>query len=148
MADIVYIRGLNAQFRFFLGNTGSEIILPAKSWSVKENSTKVTDPTGGEDRDRLDKVTNSFDLSIQSYLRYMTALDAWLDDIANNDAQVAPLAASGGIGCNVRDGTKKRYVMRELTRDDFSIDMGGRADAVMLSLNLRCRYFEAAKRVA
>lgn len=142
-ASIPFVNGKDAKLRLFVN--GTEVILTAKTWSVKSNVTKYADGVDGEDRDRLGRVVNYFELAANCFQAGTTQLDAVLADVANDDTQVPPLVKAAGVRLKLIDGTRVSYVAKELILDDFDFNQAGRGDRVMFTLNMRFRYFTKTK---
>lgn len=145
MADLLFLKGINSVFKFYLD--GSEIVLNCKSWDCKVNVTKISDGVNGEDRDRLDRVVNYFEITADCFQRNMDILQAALKDIQNDDSVVPPLDKAGGIRMKIYDGSKKAYLCKEMVWDDFSMNASGRADRTMMKLTMRFRYFTEVKSI-
>ena len=66
-----FIRGENAVLRVYQqrGAAVSPIYIPIKNWKINENATEVVEGVQGENRDRLDKVTNYYDITFDAYLQ-------------------------------------------------------------------------------
>lgn len=143
MADVPFILGIQSVFKFFID--GKEIILNAKSWSVKANVTKIADGVNGEERDRLDRTVNYFEITADCYQRNTDLLEAAINDIVNDDQSVTPLEKAGGCRLKIRDGSRKAFLCKEIILDDFDINASGRSDRTMVKLNFRCRYFESVR---
>ena len=143
MSDIPFVKGQQSVFKFFLD--GNEVILNTKSWNCKANVTKIADAVNGEERDRLDRVVNYFEISAECFNRDMKVLDAAIKDIENDDQSVTPLDKVGGVRIKVLDGSRKAYQCKELVLDDFDITASERAPRTMSKLTMRCRYFSAVK---
>ena len=139
MPDIPFFRGKDAVFRLFMD--GRERLLNAKTWSVKRNTTDGADGVNGEDRDRPFSVTNLYDLSVTCYQKDASILLALLEDQANDDADAAPLDKAVGINIRIQDSSRAAFVAKEVTLGAWELNQGGRADAVMLTIPLRARYF-------
>lgn len=132
-----HIYGTNARIVYF--QDGNKVVLDAKTWSIKPNVTKNADGVNGEERDRLSRILNYWEVSISCYQRDATVLKQWLADQANEDAQAAPLSKSGGFRLYPRDGTSVAFVISDIVWDDFDLNQGGRDQAVMISLNMRAQ---------
>ena len=130
------IRGTNARIVFF--QDSNKVTLDAKSWTIKPNVTKAADGVNGEQRDRLAKVTNFFEITISCFQRDAEILKRFLEDQANEDAQVAALDKQAGFRLYPRNGTSVPFLLSNVVWDDFEENMSGRADAVMVTLNMRC----------
>jgi hypothetical protein len=139
MPDIPFFRGKDAVFRLFMD--GRERILNAKTWSAKRNTTDGADGVNGEDRDRPYSVTNFYDLSVTCYQKDASILLALLEDQDNDDAGVLPLDKAVGLNIKIQDGSRAAFVAKEVTLGAWELNQGGRADAVMLTIPLRARYF-------
>jgi hypothetical protein len=145
MPDVPFFRGKDATFRLF--QDGKEVLVNAKTWSVKRNTTDGSDGVNGEDRDRPYSVTNFYDLSATCYQRDAKILVALLDDQDNDDAQVAPLDKAVGINIKIIDGSRAAFVAKEVTLGAWELNQGGRTEAVMLTIPLRARYFSKIKSI-
>jgi hypothetical protein len=139
---VPFFRGKDARFRFFFD--GTERVLRAKTWDVSRNASKHADGVNGEDRDRLDSVTNYFEASVTAFQEDVAAWRWLLSDIENKDAQTLPLDKGAAITIKIIDGSKAAFVLDEVEVDDWKIAQGGRAEAVMLTIPLRARYFKEA----
>ena len=141
MATKPFFSGKDAVLRLF--SNGAEVILNAKTWDCGPDVTKVADGVNGEDRDRLQSITNSYSFTADCYMDDAKQIDAMLAWSSNNDAQVAPYDAAAAISIKVLDGSKKAYLAKEVTIDDHRIKQGGRTERVMITINFRARYFTA-----
>ncbi len=101
----------------------------------------------GEDRSRPGRVINFWEFQFSGFQRDVIVFNAFLFDIANDDAQVEPLIKSVGILVKMIDNTKAAYLATEVTIDDPEINQGGRTEAVMLNGGFRARYFKPVKAV-
>src|ERR1700690_3693041 len=117
MSDVSFFKGQQAVFRVFLDS--QELILNTKSWNVKVNVTKIADGVNGEDRDRLDRVVNYFEISADAFQRDVLVLQGFLKDIKNDDASVFGLAKGGGMRLKILDGSRKSFQCKEMTFDDW-----------------------------
>lgn len=145
MADLPFIKGLNCKFRFFLDS--QEVILNAKTVDIKVNVTEIADPVNGEDRDRLDRVTNYFEIDADCYNRNMDILNQYIKNVANDDSQVPPLDAAGSVRMNLYDGSRAGYLFSEFVWDSFNLSIPERAPRVMQKLRFRCRYLKQVKTI-
>ncbi len=140
MPSVDFFAGKDLVLRVFVN--GQEVVLNTKTFNVKANVTKANDGINGEDRDRLTRYINFFDISANCYQNDAKLLQALLDDIKNDDSQVAKLAKAAGIRIRVLDGSKAAFVVKELILDDFDFQSTGRTDKAMMNINMRCRYFD------
>lgn len=138
-SSIPFVRGQNVILRLYQQN--KPIYVACKTHDIEENATEVVDDVGGENRSRLDKVTNYFTLSLDVFQAdqeviksYMTAQDA-------DDAAILPLIQNAALLIKNRDGTRAAFVLQEAKIGPMKLSMGGRDDAFMLNLKIRFRFF-------
>ena len=143
--DKLFFRGKDVKLRLFIQS--AELQLNAKTWSCKANLTKFADDVNGEDRSRPGRIINFWEFAFAGYQRDVVAFNAFLADIANDDAEVAPFIKNVGILIKMIDGTKAAYNATEVTIDDPELNQGGRGEAVMLNGGFRARYFKQVKAV-
>lgn len=129
------LRGTDAKIIYF--QDGQKVTLDAKTWSIKPNVTKNADGVNGETRDRLSKTLNYYEITIQCYQRTGDLLKKYLEDQANEDTHAAALDKQGGFRLVPRASARESYVITDIIFDDFDLNQGGRADAVMMTLNMR-----------
>src|SRR4051812_1927409 len=94
-ANIPFTRGGNAVLKLYQDN--KPVSFACKVWDIEENATEIADGVGGEDRDRLDKVTNYFTLSIDVYHADTKAIQAYMDAQTVDDAGVLPKNQTGAL---------------------------------------------------
>jgi len=129
------IRGTNAKIRF--RQDGQPVVLDAKSWTIKPNVTKNADGVNGENRDRLSKTINYYEITVSCFQRDASVLQAYLTDQNNEDAMAAALDKQAGFTLYPRNGTSAPFLVVDVVWDDFDLNQGGRADAVMVTVNMR-----------
>lgn len=141
MSDAVpFFRGQNVVLKARQDN--KNVTLLAKVWDVEENATEVNEGVNGEHRDRLDKVTNFYSISLDVYQTDQEVMQAILDAQDVDDANGLPLKQTCAIQINHRDGTKAAYILQEAKFGAFKMSQSGRADAVMLNWKLRFRFIK------
>lgn len=138
--NIPFLRGENVVIKLY--QNGNPVVLLAKNWNVSQEATEVSEGVNGEDRDRLDLVTNSFSGSVDVYQEDADVIQAIIDNQKNEDAGALPLVQAGAVQKRYRDGTKRAYVMRELKMGPFNETMTSRQDSVMINVKFRFRYYE------
>jgi len=143
MASIPHASGKDATINLFI-NGSAVATLDIKSWSCKRNTTKIDDGVQGENRDRLDAITNSFSIDLEGFNQTMTKLQALLTDLANDDAQVQPTDKQVSFVIKPRDGTKVGFLAKGCCLDDWEIGAQGRTDRIMSKIPLRAQYFDVA----
>lgn len=146
MAYIPFLVGANATFRIYISNAAGNLeekLANAKTWRIRKNVTKIQDPVGGEDRDRLNVVVNFYELSSELFMQNGSFWDAVTNYVLNNDQGLAPFQVAGGLKLFVRDGSKKTYILREMVIDDEEVAQGGRDRTMMMTLPARFRYLDS-----
>ncbi len=137
MAAKPFVRGKNTIFRFFLD--GKTLDVDIKDWEITKNVTTHNDPVNGEQSDRLDASFTHYSGTCNIYTKDANALDALLDDQANEDASAIPLIKAASMKMMPRDGSSQSYVCGDMIFDGTSLKSGSRTDAVMLTLPYRFR---------
>lgn len=141
-----FIRGENVQLRFYQQKGGAlkPVYIAAKNWKVSENATEVNDGVNGEDRDRLDKVTNYYEITFDIFLPDMEFLDAYMEAQAAMDNNEFPLKQSFAVLIKTPRGNYA-YQCQEAMVGPWDKSMSSRSDGVMQSLKARCRYYKPLK---
>ena len=134
--------GRQAVFSFYLDN--DKVVLNTKSWSCKPNVTEIADGVCGEERDRLDTVTNYYELQVEAFLADLKPVIAMLKDTANRDQNVLPLKKQATLTIKPNDGSKFAFVASEMTLGAWELAVAGRNDRAMIKIPLRARYFDQA----
>ncbi len=140
MSATQFYRGENVVFKFY--QNGRPVFIAAKNWSVDQNATEVADGVGGENRDRLDIVTNYFSASCDVFQNDQALMQAILDSQTAHDAAGLPLKQSAAIQIRHRNGTKATYLLKEVCAGPWGQNMSSRSEAVMLNLKMRFTKFE------
>jgi hypothetical protein len=118
---------------------------PWKTWSIKPNVTKHADGVNGEQRDRLSKTLNYYEITAQMYVKDAEWLRDWLAAQAADDAMTAPIDQAGAVRFNPNDGTRKSFILDGLIWDDWDLSQGGRAEKKMVTVNMRCEDIKEGK---
>lgn len=139
-ANIPFFRGQNVVLKLYQDN--KPIVLLAKNWDIEENATEIADGVNGENRDRLDKVTNYFSGSVDVFQADQEQIEAYMAAQDADDTNQLPKTQSGAVQINHRDGTKAAYLLSELKLGPFKTGMTSRQDAVMLNLKFRFRFYK------
>lgn len=139
-ANVPFFRGKDVVFKFY--QDGTPVYMAAKNWNVDENATEVADGVNGEDRDRLDKVTNYYSASVDIYQSDQVVMQSIIDAQATDDLNDLPLNQTAMITIRHRDGTKAAYKMTGVKAGPFGVSQTGRSDAVMLNVKMRFRYWD------
>lgn len=140
MAAIPFVRGRDAVFKLYQQN--KPIYLPCKTWDIDENATENADGVNGEDRDRLDKVTNYFTCKLEVFQQDQSLILAYMAAQNQDDASLLPLVQTGAIQIRQRDGTRAAYLLEEMKIGPLKETLSSRQEVVMLSLTVRFRYWK------
>ncbi len=139
-------RGKDVVLRIY--QDGKAIYIAAKNWDVTENAVEVADGVNGEQRDRLDKVTNFFSCSVDIFQTDMAIVKKMMEAQAADDASALPLVQTAAVQIKNRDGTRNVFLLKECKFGPLTLTESGRSDAFMLNLKIRCRFFEEAQSVS
>lgn len=137
-----FFRGKDVALKLY--QDGKTIVIQAKNFNVEENAVEAADPVCGEDRDRLDKVTNFFSGSVDIYQSDVSVLNKIIDAQKPDDAAALPLNQSGAVYVKMRDGTRAVFLMKQMKLGPFGFNIAGRTDDAMVNLKFRFRYWEPA----
>ncbi len=143
--NIPFTRGKDCTMKVY--QDGKPYYVAVKSWSVEQNATEVQDDVNGEDRSRLDLITNFFSASMEIYQSDETIMQAMIDQQTNDDAASTPLAQSASIRVRHRDGTKAAYRLENAKFGPWTTNVGGRTEANMLSLKMRFTQWKKVKTI-
>lgn len=139
------MKGKNASLVFF--QNAKRRVLLFKSWNVKPNTTKANDGVNGEQRDRLSKVLNFYEITGQILWQDAEILDVYLEAQELEDANVAPIDQQGAVRLQPNDGTRRSFVLVDLILDDFDANNASRSETMMVTVNMRCTDLKKAKAV-
>lgn len=140
--NIPFTRGRDVKVKFYQDDL--PILMDAKNFDIEENATEANDGVCGEDRDRLDKVTNYYSGSFDIYQTDQHIMQSIMDAQAQDDAAGIPLTQLLSVRFNNRDGTRTTYLLKECKFGPFKDNAGGRGDNVMLNVKIRGRYWDKA----
>jgi len=139
-ANIPFFRGQNVVLKFYQDN--KPVYLAAKNWDVEENATEVADGVNGENRDRLDKVTNYYTATVDIFQTDQEVMEAYLKAQQADDDNLLPKRQTGAVQIKHRDGTRASYLLQEVKAGPMKLNNASRQEAVMLNLKLRFRYYK------
>lgn len=144
MATIPHATGKDFKFSFFINGT-PVAEFDIKSFSVTRNVTDVTDDVLGEDRSRLDAITNFFTIDAATFVTTARQIQALLDEQVNDDANGTPTQKSFACVLTPRGGAgpKTGFIAKEVSLGGWKLDASGRTERSMLNYPLRARYFDA-----
>lgn len=140
-----HIRGRNVILKFYQqkGAAMKPVYLAAKNWKVSENATEVAEGVNGEDRDRLDKVTNYYDVTFDIFQSDMEFMDAYMEAQDADDNVQLPLKQSFAVLIKTPKGNFV-YLCQEAKVGPWDDSMTGRPDPLMKSCKARFRYYKKA----
>lgn len=136
-----FFRGKDVVLKFY--QNGKPVYIAAKNWDVSEEATEAADGVNGEERDRLDKVTNFYSASVDIYQSDQTLMQAIMDAQEADDKSLTPLRQSGAVQIKQRDGKRAAYLLQEMKAGPFKMTQSGRTDVVMINLKMRFRYYKS-----
>ena len=139
--NIPFFRGQNVVFKFYQDN--KPVYIAAKNWEVEENATEIADGVNGENRDRLDKVTNYYTASLDIFQTDQEVMEAYLAAQQADDDNQLPKRQTAAVQITHRDGTRAAYLMTEVKAGPMKVTNSSRQEAVMLNLKLRFRFYKA-----
>ncbi len=141
--NIPFIRGRDVKMKLY--QDSKPVLIDAKNFDLEENATENADGVNGEDRDRLDKVTNYYTGTVDIYQSDQHVMQMIMDAQVQDDAAGLPLTQFATIIFNNRDGTRTTYLLKECKFGPFKDTAAGRGDTAMLNLKIRGRYWELGK---
>jgi hypothetical protein len=133
--------GKNATVSFFIDGS-NKVPVTIESWSVKPNVTAINDGIGGEDRDRLQTITNYYQCTLNCKQVNVADLIQILANSANDDTNALPLNKGLSFLIQPNDGTYASFQFSgDITVDDWEWANSGRTDRQKLTIPLRAQYF-------
>lgn len=138
-----FVRGKDATLRLFFD--GKPYLFDVQNWRLGRNATVINDDVCGEDRSRLDSVTNFYSLTVRVLYSTAEQLKMLLKDQENDDAGAVPLDKQVAGVLREKGGGRAAFRLTNVVLDDWDIGAEGRADAVSINLPLRCQYVDEVK---
>lgn len=115
--------------------------LDVQEYELGPDVEKIADDVDGEDRSRLDKVINFYNLSLKCFNatgdKMIMLLDYDVTVDTNNQPQV-----DFGLQLKEIGGSKRQFGLEECVIDDWKWAGGGRKDRSMLTIPIRGRYYK------
>lgn len=142
MANTLFVYGKNTKFLVYFNNTPWPVT--TKTWGVQEQCVEAADGVNGEDRDRLQKITNYYTCSFECYEDGSSnTLQNLILNQQNEDAQLPPLALSGGLLFTFPGigGVRLGFTLSGCSMGPLDMKSAGRTSAFMHSLKFRAQYF-------
>lgn len=137
-----FIRGEDVVLKFYQqkGAAMKNVLILAKNWNVDENATEIAEGVQGENRDRLDKVTNYYEGSFDIYQNDKEFIEAYIEAQEALDSNQIPLKQSFAVLTKTPKGNFA-YVCQEAVVGPCKESMTSRQDAVMYNVKFRFRYY-------
>jgi hypothetical protein len=104
--------------------------------------TKVADGVSGEQRTRNFFVLDHYEIKAEIQQTKLEALRAVLKWQDTSDAFATPLVSTVGLVITFNDATEGIVVIREISIDDWSFALPGRADRNKFTLPMRANVFK------
>lgn len=138
------VRGENAKLRMFQQENGAikPVIVPIKNWKVTENATEIAEGVQGENRDRLDKVTNYYDVTFDVYVNDATFINTYILAQDALDSNEIPLKQLFSVQFDMVGGGRAAWAMQEAIVGPIDLGMTSRQDPLMVNVKARCRYMK------
>lgn len=141
MANIPFMAGKNFKAKFFIDGTG--IPLNIKSFDVKANVTEIAEGICGEDRDRLQTITNYYEINLTVKAISTDVIKSLLKDSDNDDSNVEPLQKDFALIAQPNNGLTEGFCFRDMTIGAWALNVGDRKELANVTIPLRARYFKA-----
>lgn len=138
-----YTEGRNASLLFVQNRVPKAYDF--KSWSIKPIVVKHADGVNGEQRARLSKTLDYYEITGQMYVKDAQFLRDALEAQAADDAMTTPIPQEGAFRLRPNDGTRSSFILDELIWDDWDLNAAGRTDKNMVGVNMRCTDIKEAK---
>ena len=119
-----------------------KIIVDHTDWKVKRQGEAIADDICGEDRSRLDYVTNFFAVEINAMQQKVDLMKAFIKEQKAKDLRSIPKQSNIAILIFPNNGTQAAFQMREYTLDDWEVGYSSRKERNKVSMPGRCRYFD------
>lgn len=119
----------------------------SKSIEVTKNTTDSNDGVNGEDRDRLQSVTNFFEIQIEAWMEDLSELQMLLDEDAQLDTRTQPVEKGVGMLVRPNNGTRFAAEAQQVTIGGWGWSVPGRTENSMLKVPIRARYFKSVPAV-
>lgn len=144
MATGTLIYGRDAKFR--VSFNGAPWVLVVKSWRIQEQATEAADGVCGEQRDRLQIITNFYRCTLECNDDGSSrTFENFIQNQLNEDSQLPdlPLAAGQILTFRGIGGTRKAFMLKDCTRGPLDFNVPGRSAAAVHTISLRARQFSS-----
>lgn len=141
MGGIPFWSGKDSKLKFFFED--KSLVVDNMEWRVKREGVEAADGVCGEDRDRLQTITNYFSMTVTGKQQKLDAIVAFIEEQTRLDDRVLPKEKAVGILIFPADGTQAAFQCREYTLGLWEFGAKGRTERNDLSVPGRCRYFDS-----
>lgn len=139
-----FMSGKTATAKVFVD--GSPVTVKVQSWTVTQRSVKAEDGLCGENRPHIQTLVQGYDINLSCLIRDTLELENLLTNVENDDANVMPLDKAVSMTLKPLDGTSQGFVTGgEVTIDDWSLNSGGQAERLKLTIPIRAQYVKAVQ---
>lgn len=140
---VPFTEGRNAIFKFVQNRVPKSF--PWKTWTIKPIVVKHVDQVNGEQRARLSKTLDYYEISAEMYVKDAEFLRTYLEAQAAEDAMTAPIDQEGAFRLFPNNGTRESFIFEDLIWDDWELRQGGRTEKKMVTVNMRATNIKEAK---
>lgn len=133
--NIPFLNGKDVTLKLF--NDNNPVVISGKSWTVEQNATEIADDVNGENRSRLDILTNYFSGSVDIFQSDVGIMDEIMKQQTNDDAGAVPLTQSASVRKRFRDGSKAAYRCKGMVFGPWTDAAPGRTERAMITLKFR-----------
>ena len=141
MANIPFLAGKNFKAKLFIDGSGAPI--DVKSIDVKANVTEIAEGICGEDRDRLQAITNYYEINLTLKIVTTEIIKKLAANSDNDDANVQPLAKDLALIAQPNNGLTEGFSFSEITLGAWALSIGDRKELANVTIPMRARYFKA-----
>jgi len=145
MANVNFFRGEDVTLKIY--QDGAPVYIAAKNWTVDQQATEIQEGVNGEQRDRLDLVTNYYSGSVDIYQADQVLMRAMMDAQQTDDAAATPLEQRASVRIRQRDGTRAAYKLSNCRFGPWTMAQSGRADPVMLTMKFRFTNYDEVQAI-
>lgn len=140
MASPKHMKGRGCRLTLFIAGQKADP-LDVEKWNAKRVAAQVADRVCGEDRDRLDSLTQHYALSLSCFNQTAAKLVKMVeyDESSDNNALQDVVT---GMKLTDRNNGAVLFALTECVIDDWSWTNGGQNENVMVEIPIRGRYLK------
>jgi len=125
---------------------GSPCGFKVQSWTCKQNSVMCEDSLCGENRPHLQRLVQTYDVSLTCFVRDLAELNTLLTDVDNDDGGVQPLSKGIAMSIKPNDGTTGGYQLSgEIVIGDFELQVGGQTERAKITVPIKATNWKPVK---